>query len=114
MQVNNADQTKHQRRNAGLIHEPKLNWDQVNEIRRTYVMRSRTHGLKALAERYGVSANNIHKIVYGKTWKVLEGDDNTPPPMANKITPQKFNSALTRYLRRMHTHHIERVRLLRS
>ena len=91
-----ARTTKHQRRISGLIHEPKLTWDQVNEIRRTYVLQSRTRGLKALAEQYGVSVNNIHKIVRGKTWKVTEGDGNVPP-LADRITAQAFTKALGQY-----------------
>lgn len=85
--------TKHERRIAGLIHRPKLTWDQVNEIRRDYVMRSRTHGLKALAEKYGVSVNNIHKILEGKTWKVQDGDGNVPPPLADRRTSQQASKA---------------------
>lgn len=77
----------------GLIHNPKLTWDQVNEIRRTYVIQSRTRGLKAMAEQYGVSTNNIHKIVHGKTWRVTKGDGNIPPPLAEQKTPQQISKA---------------------
>jgi hypothetical protein len=97
MQANDAYQTKHQRRIAGLIHEPKLTWDQVNEIRRTYVVRSRTHGLKALAERYAVTINTIHKIVHGKTWKTIEGDGNVSPPLAGRKTPQQVAKAYAQH-----------------
>lgn len=85
--------TKHQRRITGLIHKPKLTWDQVNEIRRSYVRQSRTRGLKSLAERYGVSVNNIHKIVRGKTWKTIEGDGNVSPPVAGRKTQQEITKA---------------------
>lgn len=88
---------KHQRRVAGLINEPKLTWDQVNDIRRTYVLQSRTYGLKSLAAQYGVSANNIHKIVRGKTWRVSEGDGNIPAPLAGRVTTQKFWKAFGKY-----------------
>lgn len=94
MQIVDRKQNKHRRRIAGLIHEPKLTWDQVNEIRRAYVLQSRTRGLKALAEQYSVSVNNIHKIVRGKTWRVTEGDGNVPPPLADKVTSQQFSKAM--------------------
>ncbi|AUQ57413.1 hypothetical protein PhaeoP30_00470 [Phaeobacter inhibens] len=97
MQIVDRKKNKHQRQIAGLIHEPKLTWDQVNEIRRIYVLQSRTRGLKALAEQYGVSVNNIHKIVRGKTWKLTEGDGNVPPPLADRITAQAFTKALGQY-----------------
>lgn len=90
-----------QRRIAGLIHEPKLSWPEVNEIRRAYKHQSRTHGLKALAEQFGVSKNNISKIVHGKTWRVSEGDGNVPPPLANRKTPQQITKAYARYGRSM-------------
>lgn len=92
-----ARPNKHERQIAGLIHEPKLTWDQINEIRRSYVLQSRTCGLKALAEQYGVSVQNIHKIVRGKTWKVTEGDGNVPPPLSDRITARAFSKALGQY-----------------
>jgi uncharacterized protein YjcR len=85
------------RKVGGLIHEPKLSWPEVNEIRRAYRHKCRTHGLKALAEQYGVSINCIHKIVRGKTWKVTEGDGNIAPPLADKVTAQAFTKALGQY-----------------
>jgi hypothetical protein len=88
--------TKHERRIAGLIHKPKLTWDQVNEIRRKYVPHSRTYGLKALADEFGVSMNNIHKILRGQTWKVSEGDGNVRPPLAELRTPQQITKAFAR------------------
>lgn len=84
-----------------LIHDPKLSWPEVNEIRRVYQHQSRTHGLKALAEQFGVSKNNIHKIVHGMTWRVTEGDGNVPPPLANRKTPQQITKAYARYGRSM-------------
>jgi LysM repeat protein len=44
----------------------KLNQEQVNEIRAAYP----ETGLKALGEKYGVSAGTIYDIVKNKTWKV--------------------------------------------
>jgi len=97
-QMNQANDrmTKHERRIAGLIHRPKLTWDQVNEIRRKYVPHSQTCGLKALADQYGVSINNIHKILRGQTWKVSEGDGNVRPPLAELRTPQQISKAFAR------------------
>ncbi len=94
---NDVRPDRQQRRIAGLIHEQKLSWDQVNEIRGTYVPHSRTCGLKSLAVRYGVSVNNVHKIVRGKTWKITEGDGNVAPPLAGRITAQQFSKVLSRY-----------------
>ena len=102
---------QHKRRIAGLIHEPKLTWDQVNEIRRTYVVQSRTRGLKALAEKYGVSANNIHKIVRGKTWKVAEGDGNVPPPLTDRKTPQQISKAYAAMGKSLNALHAKLMRL---
>ncbi|AUR10508.1 hypothetical protein PhaeoP48_00495 [Phaeobacter inhibens] len=96
MRDQHDQQTKHERRIAGLVHEPKLTWDQVNEIRRKYKIHSRTRGLKSLAEEYGVSTNNIHKIVRGKTWKIIEGDENVHPPLTDQKTPQQFSKAFAR------------------
>lgn len=90
------EQTKHERRIAGLVHEPKLTWDQVNEIRRKYKIHSRTCGLKPLAEEYGVSTNNIHKIVRGKTWKTIEGDGNVSPPLIDQKTSREISKAFAR------------------
>lgn len=84
------------KRTAGLKHEPKLNWDQVNQIRRTYAFRSSTHGTTALATHFGVSANTIHKIVRGKMWKVHTGDGNVVPPLQHKVTARAFSAALVR------------------
>ena len=80
----------------GLLHEPKLTWDQVNEIRRRYVPHSRTFGLKSLSEEYGVSINNIHKIVRGQTWRVSKGDENVPPPFVELRTSQQISKAFSR------------------
>ena len=70
-----------------LKHEPKLTWEQVNTIRSDYRWHSSAMGCAALAKRYGVSANTVHKIVHGLTWRVRPGDGNTPLPIANKWQP---------------------------
>lgn len=114
MHVIDQRHSNHSRRIAGLIHEPKLTWDQVNEIRSTYVLQSRTHGLKALAEQHGVSINCIHKIVRGKTWKVTEGDGNVAPPMAGRMTAQAFTKALGHYGQSMVTLRAELDRLAQA
>lgn len=106
--------TSVKRQTSGLIHAPKLNWDQVNEIRRNYVLQSRANGLKALAEQYGVSINNIHKIVRGETWKVTEGDGNVPPPLADRITAQAFTKALGQYGKSMTSFRAELFRLAQT
>jgi uncharacterized protein YjcR len=85
---------EHRGRVSGLIHKPKLDWDQVDEIRRTYVYGSTTHGTKALALKFRVSSNTIHKIVRGKTWKTSPGDQHIAPPRLCNITPQKILQAL--------------------
>lgn len=87
---------RHAIRVAGLKHEPKLNWQQVNDIRRTYVFRSSTHGTPGLAKKYGVSANTIHEIVRGKKWKPTEGDGNVAPPLKDRPSMKDFQRALGR------------------
>jgi hypothetical protein len=105
---------KPNRRIKGLIHEPKLTWSEVNEIRRQYVHQSRTQGLKALAAQYSVSVNNIHKIVRGKTWRVTEGDGNVAPPLADKVTAQAFAKALGQYGQSMAALRAELNRLVQA
>ena len=46
----------------------KLTAQQVEAIRREYVPRSKEHGLQALANKYGVSAMQIHRIVKSLNW----------------------------------------------
>ena len=67
-----------------LKHEPKLTWAQVNAVRRDYRWHSRQAGGAALAKKYGVSANTIHKIIHGKVWRVRSGDGNVPLPRLNR------------------------------
>lgn len=89
-------QARHSKRIAGLKHAPKLSWAQINEIRRTYVFRSSTFGTSGLARKYDVSANTIHKIVCGKTWKVQRDDGNVLPPLQHRITGSAFSNALAK------------------
>ena len=114
MHVSGQRNSKRSRRISGLIHEPKLTWDQVNEIRRLYVSQSRTHGLKAMAEQYGVSMNNVHKIVRGKTWRVQEGDGNVPPPLADKVTAQAFAKSQGQYGERLIALRVELNRMVQQ
>ena len=79
------------RKIAGLIHEPKLNWFAVNEIRRDYVHQSRTQGCAALAKKYGVSHNAIHKVVRGKTWKCRVGRGDVPLPTTRNKSNAQMN-----------------------
>ena len=51
----------------------KLNWKQVNEIRKEYVYGDKQKGTKALSKKYGVTDVMIGKIVRGECWK--EGFD---------------------------------------
>lgn len=92
----NIDEPQSKRRpSVNLIYEPKLNWHQVNEIRKNYVFGSKTHGTKALATLHSVSPNTIHKIVHGKMWKITPGDGNVPPPLKGRVTPRQFFQALS-------------------
>lgn len=63
-------------RQTGAVGErngnTKLTEDQVREVRRLYRYKSRTHGIYALAERFGVSDSTIHFIVQGKRWKHVQ------------------------------------------
>ena len=47
----------------------KFTEEKVVEIRRDYVYGSRTHGLRALGRKYGVSYTAIGKIVREEAWK---------------------------------------------
>lgn len=46
-----------------------LTAEQVEEAKRLYQWRSPTHGLVALAPRYGVTSQTLGKAVRGTTWK---------------------------------------------
>lgn len=50
----------------------KLTEEDVMEILRTYVFRSKVSGGKALADKYGVDQNTISGIVTGKQWKHIK------------------------------------------
>ena len=68
-------------RTRGLKKQRKLSWDEVNEIRRSYVRFSKDANKNALAERFGVSATTIDNILRGKKWRVTKGDGNVLPPL---------------------------------
>jgi len=63
---------KQKRNTSGLIHKPKLTWEAVRVIRSEYLIGSRRHNLRTLAQRYEVSKNTIHKVVTNQTWKCPE------------------------------------------
>lgn len=69
---------------GNLKHEPKLTWKEVNAIRQSYRWHSRKAGGAALARKYRVSANTIHKIIHGKIWRIKAGDGNQPLPKLNR------------------------------
>ncbi len=81
------------KRTENLIHEPKLTREQVDAIRTEYRWHSSTNGCAALAERYEVSTNAVHKIIRGKTWKVRRGSPDVPPPTLKR----NCGTALSRY-----------------
>lgn len=74
------DPKAHARQIKHLKHERKLTIDQVNNIRREYVYQSSTHGMPALARKYGVAVNTIHKVVRGNTWKTDTRFGHAPLP----------------------------------
>lgn len=88
------DDEAHKRRIKNLKHEPKLTICEVNDIRRSYVYQSPTHGIPALAEKYNVATNTIHKIIKGKTWKVSNGDGNVPLPEGGNKNWKAFDQQL--------------------
>jgi hypothetical protein len=45
--------------------------EMVRIIRREYIRRNRTHGARALANRYGVSPTAIWMVIRGQTWRHL-------------------------------------------
>lgn len=47
----------------------QLTLAQVLEARASYVPRSKTHGIPALAKKYGVCAATLYDAVTGKTWR---------------------------------------------
>ena len=47
----------------------KLTEEQVKEIRRTYVGKSKTYGSNALSKKYGVHRSTIENIAKGNAWK---------------------------------------------
>lgn len=49
----------------------KLTSKQVIEIRKTYVRRSKTHGMRAMIKKFGVGRSMIKYILNGTNWKHL-------------------------------------------
>ena len=67
---NNKDRDKKGRQSQKEGHNSaKLTEESVAEIRRDYVRGSRTHGQPSLGRKYGVSSQEIGRIVLGKLWK---------------------------------------------
>jgi uncharacterized protein YjcR len=89
------------KRTKKLIHEPKLTWDQVNTMRTNYRWHSSTYGCRALAEKYGVSTNTVHKIIRGETWKVRPGSLDVPPPKLKRISRKAIPQYETSLERRL-------------
>lgn len=50
----------------------QLTDEQVRSMRSEYVPRSRTHGIRALAERYATSESNVWLIVTRKSWSHIQ------------------------------------------
>ncbi|KQW85559.1 hypothetical protein ASC89_00270 [Devosia sp. Root413D1] len=93
-------------RRTNLKYEPKLTWEQVSAIRRDYRWHSREAGCAALAKRYGVSTNTIHKIIRGKVWRVRTGDGNQSLPQLRRpswkalaVVDQKIDGHLAALMR---------------
>lgn len=55
----------------------KLSKDDVEFIRKNTVKRSRTHGIPAMARKFGVSYETIYNVLSGKTYKE-EGSTTIP------------------------------------
>lgn len=53
----------------------KLTWQQVKEIRETYVPRSKDFNQESLAKKFGVTRRVIHDIVYYYKWKLYKGGE---------------------------------------
>lgn len=68
-QDNMNDMTERGRRVRGeLVGNSKLTAEQIDEIRRAYVPRSKSHNQYALAEKYGVSQSLISMALRGCRW----------------------------------------------
>ena len=76
----------------GLKKDKKLDWVEVDEIRRSYVRFSKTDNMNALAQRYGVSQTTISKILRGITWRVIEGDGHVQPPLPVMSEPARMKA----------------------
>ena len=66
---NSADRTRHGTDNRGeRCGRAILTWAIVGMIRSEYVFGSRTHGSRALAEKFGCDRARIHRIVNNQIW----------------------------------------------
>lgn len=95
------DPQAHARQIKHLKYEPKLTIDDVDAIRREYVYQSSTHGIPALANKYGVSRNTIHKVIRGKTWKADVRFGHAPLPEGRNQNWKMINEemlCLSRFL----------------
>ena len=50
----------------------KLTREDVKEIRTSYVPYSKTHGAKQLADKYGITAKTVRKIIRRELWKDVD------------------------------------------
>ncbi len=48
--------------------QAKLTTEQIIDIRKQYVPYSKTHGLKSLSEKYGISQSHLSHIINGSRW----------------------------------------------
>lgn len=71
----------------GAYLNSKLTVDQIREIRASYAPRKITQMM--LAKRFGITRENVHYILKGKSWEHLDGE-KIPPPQDNrfKVTPR--------------------------
>jgi hypothetical protein len=70
-QAQNMDDMRKRGRQSRGASRPmaKLTEDVVREIRRRWVPRCKTNGIRPLAREYGISESVLHGVVQGKTWK---------------------------------------------
>lgn len=72
----------------------KLTSDQIKEIRSAYSPRKITQ--KILSEKYGVTRENIHYILKGKSWRHLEGI-NSKKDERIKLSKDEIQEILSLY-----------------
>ena len=91
---NLRDPQAHASQIKNLKYEPKLTIDDVNNIRREYVYQSKTHGIPALAKKYGVAKNTIHKVIRGKTWKADVRFGHAPLPEGRNTNSKSIDKEM--------------------